>query len=110
MRAMRLPILGLTAALSAYTVMAAERPATLSDQAGCEECHQTRSATLGPSWRDIAKRYTVGDDLVQRLAQRMRDGTVGIWGDIPMAPVKRTELADEELESVLRWILKGGEA
>jgi cytochrome c len=40
---------------------------------------------LGPSWLDIARRYETTEANLDLLAERIRLGSEGIWGESPMS-------------------------
>lgn len=52
----------------------------------CSTCHRTESVLIGPSWRDIAKRYALTDENADLLASSIIKGGPGAWGEIPMTP------------------------
>ena len=49
----------------------------------CSACHRIADRSVGPSYLEIASRYDSGD--VDALAARIVEGSVGQWGDVPMA-------------------------
>jgi len=50
----------------------------------CLACHAPDRKLVGPSFADIAKRYAAKNTDVAMLAARVRKGSSGIWGAIPM--------------------------
>jgi cytochrome c len=92
------------AALIAPTVFAQE-PETLMDEARCGTCHKIDQPMLGPSYQAIAERYRDQDGAAGKIFSRMREGSKGIWGQAPMPPVTEGALSDEELNTVVDWIL-----
>jgi len=93
-------IAGLTA-----PAIGSDAPETLLEQARCGVCHQIDNPMLGPSYRAIAERYSDQDDAVQTVLTRMREGSQGVWGKAPMPPVTESTLSDEQLQTVIDWIL-----
>ena len=61
---------------------------------------------LGPSWRDIAAKYKGQADAPALMAQRVRKGSQGVWGPVPMPPTDAKKLSDADLKSVVAWLLK----
>jgi cytochrome c len=49
----------------------------------CSACHRIEARSVGPSYLEIANRYDSAD--VDTLAARVVEGSVGQWGDVPMA-------------------------
>ncbi len=74
------------------------------DNNGCASCHQRAENLVGPSLKDIAKRYK-GKKAVGEVAARIREGSEGRWGDMPHPALTTLEPADAELLS--GWILAG---
>lgn len=90
----------------AFAATAKEDPNTLASEAGCGGCHQVEQTMVGPSWQAIADEYRGEDGASEKLQKRMRSGAEGNWGDTPMAPVTQEQLKDDELASVIDWILQ----
>ena len=74
------------------------------DNNGCASCHQPAEKLVGPSLKDIAKRYK-GKKAVVEVANRIREGSEGRWGDMPHPAMAALEPAEAELLS--GWILSG---
>jgi cytochrome c len=104
--AMAVKALLLGAALTATTAEATEDPAALASGAGCNKCHREAQPMLGPSWQAVAERYRDADTALQDISERMREGSRGAWGKVPMPPVEPDQLTDDQLAAVLEWILK----
>ena len=80
------------------------RSATLSliAASNCFTCHQAKHKLIGPSFEEIAKRYSSMNDSKAYLTQKINQGSSGIWGDeiMPGQP----ELEKEKVEQILDWI------
>lgn len=50
----------------------------------CRTCHKDTERMIGPSYQEIAEKYTDSDK--DMLVQKIVDGGAGNWGDIPMTP------------------------
>lgn len=72
----------------------------------CLSCHHSNKQLIGPSIQAIAEKYSQSNqaDLVL-LANKIREGSVGVWGSIPMAANPQVSLL--ESEQLLRWFLMG---
>lgn len=85
-------------------VCAASTPAmaneALMKAKGCVACHKIDAKVIGPSYKDVAAKYTAAD--VDKLAEKVQKGGKGVWGAIPMAPNKVTP---EEAKQLVTWIL-----
>lgn len=51
---------------------------------GCLVCHAMDRKLIGPSFADIALKYKDVTDAASSLADSIRNGSVGKWGQIPM--------------------------
>jgi cytochrome c len=71
-------------------------------QSDCFRCHDMNQRIAGPSLKEIAERYkeTVNRDT---LANRIINGSVGVWGELPMTPHK--DLPDSTVKQMLNFIL-----
>ena len=85
--------------------LAAAEPEELSAKAGCIACHMVQAQSMGPSWVAIAERYRGDDAAVDALRSRVRGGGSGVWGPVPMPPVSTGQVSEEDLGSLLTWVL-----
>ena len=71
---------------------------------GCSSCHSVTDSAAGPSLKAIAKRYK-GKAVVAELADRIRSGSQGRWGDMPHPAIEYLSQAEAAL--MAEWILSG---
>lgn len=88
------------------TTAAEEGPAqpeglTLIQGMDCLTCHKEDSKLIGPSYQEVAAKYTEAD--MDVLAQHIIDGSVGVWGQIPMTP--HAGLSKENAKKMVEYIL-----
>ena len=69
----------------------------------CLACHRVDRTTLGPSFQSIAAKYADAQGAEAMLAAKIRDGGVGVWGQVPMPP--QPQVSAEEATTLARWIL-----
>lgn len=74
------------------------------DNYGCASCHQMTDKMVGPSLKDIAKRYK-GKKANAEIAVRIREGSEGRWGDMPHPALDTVTAEDARL--LADWILAG---
>jgi cytochrome c len=74
----------------------------------CLSCHASDSQVAGPSWKAIASRYADQPGSVARLAERVRKGGAGTWGDVAMTP--HPDLTDGQSRQMVEWILSSRES
>lgn len=70
---------------------------------GCLTCHDTNNKIIGPSFSSIAYLYRNTDSNKDLLTQRVINGTIGTWGEIPMIP--HTELSVADARTLVSYIL-----
>jgi len=68
----------------------------------CLACHAVERKLVGPSFRDVASRYS-DKDIPHMVAVIQRGGS-SRWGAIPM-PANAT-ITKEEAEALARWVLE----
>jgi cytochrome c len=76
-------------------------PAELLQKNTCTACHAQDRRLVGPSWIEIAKRHAGKAD---HIASRIRDGSTGAWGNIPMPAQSITV---EEAAQIADWLAAG---
>lgn len=86
--------------LSAQPILASE---DLAQNSGCLSCHGISNKILGPGYTDIAAKYKGNADAAAELADKIKNGTSGDWGPIPMPP--NAHVSDENINKLVAWIL-----
>lgn len=69
----------------------------------CLSCHAIDRKLVGPSYTDIARKYKNNPLAAKQLAQKIRTGGIGTWGQIPMPG--QPKIKDDELKIIVNWIL-----
>ncbi len=70
----------------------------------CFACHRIDRNHLGPPFKAIAAKYVEDKGAEARLAIKIREGTVGAWGAVPMPA--QTQVTEAEALTLARWILE----
>ena len=93
------------AMLAAGFVVAAPAQAdeALAKKSNCLACHQIDKKSVGPAYKDIAKKYK-GQDVAAKLAEKVKKGGQGVWGPVPMPP--NAAVPDADIKKLVEWILK----
>lgn len=91
------------AALALMSAMPAQASADLAKSKNCLACHAADKKLIGPSYKDVAAKYAKDKDAVTKLAQKIRAGGVGNWGQIPMPANPQVSAA--EAETLAKWVL-----
>ena len=76
----------------------------LASAKGCTACHALDKKLVGPSFKDVAKKYNGDKDAPTALEKKVIEGGSGIWGPIPMPPHKG-RLTDPEAKILVEWVL-----
>jgi cytochrome c551/c552 len=84
---------------------AAASPLALARQNACMACHGVGNKIVGPALRDIAAKYKGDAAAAQRLAGKVKAGSAGAWGPVPMPA--QAHLKDEDIAAIVGWILDG---
>lgn len=94
-----------TAMLLLPSAFALDRKAALdlAGRRGCLACHAVEKPIVGPSWREVSTKYAGDVRAEALLMQRIRNGSEGFWGEIPMPP--NPGLEDDELRALVRFVL-----
>ena len=95
-------VAGLAAATIAYTAPA-HADAALARAKNCMACHAVDKKLIGPSYKDVAAKYAGDRNAVAKLAKKVRDGGVGVWGQIPMPA--NPQVSAEEATRLVNWVL-----
>jgi len=74
------------------------------DKNACLACHGMSSRLVGPSLKDIAARYKTQKDAVALLSGKIKNGSQGVWGAIPM-PAQALSL--DEASQIAKWLMGG---
>ena len=77
--------------------------AELAKQKNCLACHAVDKKLVGPSYKDVAAKYKGDKDAVAKLAKKIREGGVGVWGQVPMPA--NPQVNEQEAMSLAKWVL-----
>lgn len=95
-------------ALFALVAAASMAAPAFADQAlatakNCMACHAVDSKLVGPSYKDVAKKYATQKDAAAMLADKIIKGGSGVWGAIPMPA--NAQVNDAEAKKLAAWVL-----
>ena len=77
--------------------------AELARSKNCMACHAMDKKLIGPSYKDVALKYAGDRNAVAKLAKKVREGGVGVWGQIPMPA--NPQVSAEEASKLVNWVL-----
>jgi S-disulfanyl-L-cysteine oxidoreductase SoxD len=78
--------------------------AKLAGQFACTACHAANAKLVGPSWQQIAEKYSARSDAVAYLAEKIQKGGQGVWGAIPMPA--QPAVNDADAKALAQWLVK----
>jgi len=78
--------------------------AALAKKSGCLNCHSVDKKIVGPSYKEVAKKYKGNADAAAMLAKKVSDGGSGTWGAVPMPPNKG-KVAEADIKTLVAWVL-----
>jgi cytochrome c len=87
-----------------YGTAHAQNVEDLARRSACMGCHAVDKPLVGPSFRKIADRYRGDANAPALLADRVRKGSKGVWGPMPMPP--NSGVSEENARALVRWILE----
>jgi cytochrome c len=88
-------------ALDAKEVGGKDEGLVLIEGADCLGCHKIDAKLVGPSYQEIADKYTEAD--LDKLATKIIEGGKGVWGEIPMTP--HSGMSKENAQKMVKYIL-----
>jgi cytochrome c len=95
-----LAILGVAGAVAAIPSQASEE---LAKKHACLACHTVDKKLVGPSYKEIAAKYRNDPGAAARLADRVKKGSQGIWGPVPMPP--NAAVPEADVKALVKWVL-----
>ena len=92
------------AALAAVTMAApAMADEALAKSKNCMACHSVDKKLVGPSYKDVAKKYAGDAKAVDMLAGKIMKGSSGVWGAVPMPP--NANVSEAEAKKLAAWVM-----
>ena len=89
-------------ALASGAALAADAQQLLKEK-NCLTCHQLQTKVVGPAYKDVAAKYKGRKDAEAYLVSKIKGGSTGVWGPIPMPP--NGTVNDEEAKTLAKFVL-----
>ncbi len=67
----------------------------------CSGCHAVNEKMVGPSYQEIAAKYSDKD--IELLASKIIEGGSGVWGSVPMSA--HPQVSKEDAKKMVKYIL-----
>ncbi len=83
---------------------AAASAAALAQKYTCVACHGMENKIVGPGFREVSNKYAGAADATAYLAGKIKAGSAGVWGNVPMPP---QQLSEAEARLLAQWLVQG---
>ena len=97
--------LGVVIAAAVLLPLPAKADEALAKKHNCLACHTVDKKSVGSAYKDTARKYK-GQNVAAQLEQKVKKGSQGAWGPIPMPP--NAAVPDADIKKLVDWILKLG--
>lgn len=75
----------------------------LIDASDCNSCHDVSKKSVGPTYKEVAKKYDKKSSAIEYLSNKIINGGAGVWGEIAMAA--HPNLPKKDAEEIAKYIL-----
>ena len=99
------PVLAI-AAVALFVTGQAKASEDLAKKHNCLACHLIDKKSIGPAYKEVAKKYKGQADAEAKLIAKVKAGGQGVWGPIPMPP--NAAVPDADVKALVQWIIKMG--
>ena len=86
-------------ALAATPSLASEE---LAKKHACTACHAIDKKLVGPAYKEVANKYRGDPKSEAMLVEKVKKGSVGTWGQVPMPP--NASVPDADVKAIVKWI------
>ena len=93
----------LGAALVAASAASAQSAEDLLKKHNCTTCHAVDKKILGPAYSEVAAKYKGDAKAPAMLMGKVKNGSVGTWGQIPMPP--NATVPDADIKTLVTYVL-----
>lgn len=93
--------------LAAFAAIPASFPAAaneaLAKKHACMACHSVDRKLVGPAYKEVAAKYRNDAGAAAKLFDKVKKGSQGTWGQVPMPP--NAAVPDGDVKTLVQWIL-----
>ena len=75
----------------------------LAKKHACLACHAVDKKLVGPAYKDVAAKYRGDASAEAKLVEKVKKGSQGTWGQVPMPP--NANVPDADVRALVKWIL-----
>jgi cytochrome c len=76
---------------------------SLVAKSDCKACHQINGKSVGPSFMQVAQRYSGNKEALGRLAKKIITGGGGVWGEHAMSA--HPQISNDDATEIVKYIL-----
>jgi len=87
----------------AYAALDKAQAEAMMKKDGCAACHAIDKKIVGPAYNDVSAKYKGDKNAQAALEKKVKDGGVGVWGQIPMPP--NAAVPPNDIKELVAWIL-----
>jgi cytochrome c len=93
----------LAAAAAVPASLPAHAQEELAKKHACLACHAVDKKLVGPSYKEVAAKYRGDAGAEAKLVDKVKKGSQGTWGQVPMPP--NANVPDADVRALVKWIL-----
>ena len=93
----------ITLAMTLSVAIPAMADQALATSKNCMACHAVDKKMVGPSYKDVAAKYSGQSDAVNKLAAKIVKGGSGVWGPVPMPA--NNQISEADAQKLAQWVL-----
>ena len=75
----------------------------LAKKNACTACHAVDKKIVGPAFKEVAAKYRNDKTAEAMLVKKVKEGGVGVWGQVPMPP--NSTVSDKDIQALVKWVL-----
>jgi cytochrome c len=91
------------AAILAVAALPALANEELAKKNACTACHAVDKKIVGPAFKEVAAKYRNDKTAETKLVKKVKEGGVGVWGQVPMPP--NSTVSDKDIQTLVKWVL-----
>jgi len=91
------------AAILAVAALPALANEELAKKNACTACHAVDKKIVGPAFKEVAAKYRNDKTAEAMLVKKVKEGGVGVWGQVPMPP--NSTVSDKDIQTLVKWVL-----
>ena len=93
----------ITLAMALSVAAPAMADEALAKSKNCMACHAVDKKLVGPSYKDVAKKYAGQKDAEATLVSHVLKGSKDVWGPVPMPA--NANVTEAEAKKLVGWVL-----